>query len=185
MSRVGKDPIILPEGVTVELNLPYVVVKGPKGELRAELNALVSVVESTEESGRVLTVSVENTNDKNARSQWGTARSILANLVQGVHEGFSKSLEVIGVGYKANVQGKTLVVSAGYSHDVPLELPEGITASVENNVITVSGSDKQLVGQVASRIRKIRKPEPYKGKGIKYVDEVVRRKAGKTAKASE
>ena len=185
MSRVGKTPIVIPSGVEVDINLPVIKVKGPKGELSAKLNKLVSIELAEENDEKVLKVSIENTDDVTSKAQWGTARSVVANLVSGVSEGFSKSLEVVGVGYKASVKGNTLIVHAGYSHEVPYELPEGISASVEGNTITISGIDKQLVGHVASCVRKIRKPEPYKGKGIKYVDEVIRRKAGKTAKSAE
>lgn len=184
MSRVGKKPIVLPAGVEVTWNAPVVTVKGPKGTLSQSLHPSVSFRQETEDGSQVLLVEVSD-GFASAPAQWGTARAIVANMVEGVSEGFSTSLEVVGVGYKANVQGTTLMISAGYSHDVPFALPEGITAKVEGNTITLFGFDKQMLGQVAARIRKIRKPEPYKGKGIKYVGEHIRRKAGKAAKAGE
>jgi len=185
MSRVGKKLINLPSGVEVTFSSPNVTVKGPKGTLSTKLNNFVDMKQEEIDGVNVLSFSIENESNKEQRAQWGTARAVVANLVQGVNEGFKKSLEVVGVGYKASVNGSTLLVSAGYSHDVPFLLPEGIGASVEGNVITISGNDRQTVGQVAAEIRKIRKPEPYKGKGIKYVGEHIRRKAGKSAKAGE
>ena len=181
MSRVGKKPIIIPEGVDVSVEANNVTVKGPKGTLSRQINEVVTI---EQKDGEIL-ISVANEKDTNERAQWGTARAVIANLVKGVTEGFSKQLEVNGVGYKVNLSGRTIVLYVGYSHDVNFELPEGIDAAVEGNVITITGSNKDLVEEVAANIRSVRKPEPYKGKGIKYIDEVIRRKAGKAAKTGE
>ncbi len=183
MSRVGKKPINIPDKVEVSIDGQTVTVKGPKGELTQKINPLVSIALVEEDGTKAISVSVKNEEDKNERSQWGTARSVIANMVQGVSEGFQKQLEVNGVGYRVALSGKKLTLNVGFSHPVDIQLPEGVDGSVENNVITISGADRQLVGQVAAEIRKIRKPEPYKGKGIKYVDEVIRRKAGKATKS--
>ncbi len=180
MSRVGKKPIEIPSGVEVTIDNNNVSVKGPKGSLSQQINSVVSI----EVKDGAVEVQVKKENDKNERSQWGTARAVIANMIKGVVEGFEKKLEVNGVGYRASMSGNTLVLIVGYSHDVKFPMPEGITASVEGNVVTVTGIDKHLVGEVAANIRKVRKPEPYKGKGIKYIDEVIRRKAGKSQKAA-
>lgn len=182
MSRVGKKPILIPQGTEVVVTGSDVRVTGPKGTLSVNLNAVVQASVEDGEQGKVLQVTVQNETATFDRAQWGTARALLMNLVHGVNEGFTKRLEINGVGYRANVTGRTLNLIVGYSHPVPFELPEGIEATVEGNAITVMGINKELVGQTAARIRKVRKPEPYKGKGIKYVDEVIRRKAGKAAK---
>ncbi|MBI5621866.1 50S ribosomal protein L6 [Candidatus Falkowbacteria bacterium] len=180
MSRIGKQPIVIPAGVTVQLTEGQVTVTGPKGQLHCEVHPDVLLHLQDNQ----LTVSVKNPEDKTDRSLWGLFRKLIANMVEGVTTGFQKKLEINGVGYRAALQGATLVLNLGYSHPVTFALPEGISAVVEGNTITVSGADRQLVGQVAADIRKQRKPEPYKGKGIKYVDEVIRRKAGKAAKAA-
>lgn len=177
MSRIGKQTIEIPSGVTVTVADAIVTVAGPKGELSLELHPLVSVTQEE----NVLTVQVKNEEEKKDKALWGTFASIIKNMVQGVTEGFKKELEVNGVGYRVALQGKNLVLSVGYSHPVEFPLPEGISAEVEKNLITITGIDKQQVGQVAAEIRKVRKPEPYKGKGIKYVEEEIRRKVGKAA----
>jgi len=177
MSRIGKQPIVIPAGTEVSLVKGEVIVKGPKGELREKLNTMILV--SLEEG--IVNVTVANQEVKKERSLWGLGRTLVNNMIVGVNQGYVKKLEIEGVGYKANVVGSKLTVNAGYSHPVIYDLPEGITAEVTGNVITVSGINKYLVGETAAEIRKIRKPEPYKGKGIKYSDEVIRRKAGKTA----
>ena len=181
MSRVGKKPIQIPEGVEVKIDNNLVSVKGPKGTLFQQINSTVFL---EIKDGKELEVTVKNETDKNERSQWGTARAVIANMIKGVVEEFEKKLEVNGVGYRVSMSGKTVVLVVGYSHDVKFPLPEGINATVEGNVITITGSDKHLVGEIAANIRKVRKPEPYKGKGIKYIDEVIRRKAGKSQKAA-
>lgn len=174
MSRIGKVPVTIPDGVTVDIGNDTVTVKGPKGELSMPLLSETKLTQTDNE------ITVERANDeKLARAQHGLVRTLLSNMVQGVTQGFEKKLEVNGVGYKINLAGKNLKLSLGYSHDIDFELPEGVEASVDGNVITVSGIDKQQVGQVAAEIRALRKPEPYKGKGIKYADEYIVRKAGK------
>jgi large subunit ribosomal protein L6 len=178
MSRIGKQPIDVPTGVTVTIAEHTVSVKGPKGELSGAFPVQVAM----HEAGATLTVSVQNAEDKKQRALWGLWRSLVQNMIQGVTEGFVKQLELVGVGYKAEMKGKEIELNVGFSHPVLFSIPEGITAAVEKNSITISGIDKQLVGEVAANIRKVRKPEPYKGKGIKYTDEIVRRKAGKTVK---
>lgn len=181
MSRLGKLPINILEGVSVKIEGKKIIVKGPKGELSQDLSDLVMV----EIKEKEIIVSVKNEKNKKERAFWGLFRSLINNMVLGVTEGFEKKLEVNGVGYRIALSGKKLVLNVGYSHPVEFNLPEGISASVEGNVITIIGIDKQLVGEVSANIRKIRKPEPYKGKGIKYMDEVIRRKEGKTAGKGE
>ncbi len=178
MSRIGKQPIPVPEKVAVTLEGLSVTVKGPKGELSRTLPDGVSISQVDK------TIVVAPTSDKRkARERHGLCRSLLANMVEGVSKGFTKKLEIVGVGSRAQVKGKTLVVSAGYSHPVEVVPPAGITFTVENNTnVTVSGADKELVGNEAAKIRAIRPPEPYKGKGIKYEGERILRKAGKSGK---
>jgi len=181
MSRVGKIIRQIPNGVTLEIKGDEVVVKGPKGELKLKIHPLVNVCISGDE----VKVEVKNENKKEDRSLWGTFSSLIGGMIQGVSEGFSKQLEINGVGYKVSLKGADLNLEVGYSHPVEFKCPEGIKFEVEKNIITVSGADKQKVGEVAAQIRKVRPPEPYKGKGIKYTDEVIRRKAGKTAAKSD
>jgi|SRR3989344_3159622 len=177
MSRIGKQPIVIPEGVEVKQQDGTVIVKGPKGELSQKLHSNISI---EQKDGKVL-VLVKNKEEKSDQALWGLFRRLIFNMVSGVTAGFSKQLEVNGVGYRATVAGKTLNLQLGYSHPVNYKFPEGIEIIVEKNLITVSGADKQVVGQTAAEIRALRKPEPYKGKGIKYIDEVIRRKVGKAA----
>jgi large subunit ribosomal protein L6 len=179
MSRIGKQAITVPSGVEVTIDGPSVRVKGPKGQLEHSLVGDVAVVRD----GDVLTVNRADDSRSN-RSLHGLQRTLIANMVIGVSDGFSKELDIVGVGYRAAAQGSNAVeLSVGYSHTVKFEAPEGITFEVPAPTrIVVRGHDKQLVGQVAADIRKIRKPEPYKGKGIRYVGEHIRRKAGKSAK---
>lgn len=179
MSRIGNKAITLPAGVTVEVAAGnYVTVKGPKGELSFQFNSELEI--ATEGSECV----VKRPNDtKVMKMMHGTTRALLNNMIVGVSTGFKKQLDITGVGYRAQLQGNTLVVSAGYSHTVEKPVPAGLKVELPKNTqIIISGIDKQLVGQYAAEIREIRKPEPYKGKGIKYSDEHVRRKEGKTAK---
>ncbi|BAC12090.1 50S ribosomal protein L6 [Oceanobacillus iheyensis] len=178
MSRVGLKPVEIPEGVELKLDNNTVTVKGPKGELSRELHPDMKI--NIEDN--VLTV--ERPSDhKEHRALHGTTRSLINNMVIGVSKGFEKSLEIIGVGYRAQKQGDKTVINAGYSHPVELEAIDGIEIEVPKNTqITVKGIDKELVGAIAANIRAIRPPEPYKGKGIRYTDEYVRRKEGKTAK---
>lgn len=177
MSRIGKKIITIPAGVTAGVEKNQVFVKGPKGELRLDLHPRVTV---SFEKNEIVT-SVVNETNKQDRSLWGTFSSLMANMVKGVTEGFKKQLEINGVGYKANMKGPNLMLEVGFSHPVEVKPVAGVKFSVDKNIITVEGSDKQLVGEMSAAIRKVKKPEPYKGKGIKYIDEVVRRKAGKTA----
>lgn len=175
MSRIGKKPITIPSGVKIEVSGPEVTVTGPKGSLT---QALVPGIKLEIKEGE-LSVVAENESRK-ARSYQGLTRSLVANMVQGVSEGIKKVLEINGLGYKAELEGDTLVLNLGYSHPVRFALPDGISAAIEKNtIVTLSGIDKQQVGQVAANIRAIRKPEPYKGKGIRYANEKIRRKAGK------
>ena len=175
MSRIGNRIIEIPAGVTVECNDNVITVKGPKGELKQPLLRDISF---KMEEGKI---TLERANEE-AKAMHGTMNSLVQNMITGVTKGYEKGLEIVGVGYRFNVQGKKLVISAGYSHQVNLEIPEGITIeSVSNTEITVKGIDKVLVGEFAANIRKVRKPEPYKGKGIRYKDEHVRRKEGKKA----
>ena len=175
MSRVGKKEIVIPEGVEVHVSDAMVAVKGPKGELTAQLHEQVAV--ETKEQHIIVTPRQEN---QEARSLWGLTRSLINNLIVGVTEGFEKKLELNGVGYRAQLQGKTLKLSLGFSHDINFALPEGVEVAVPSPTeITVSGIDKQKVGQVAAEIRSYRTPEPYKGKGVRYEGEYVFRKEGK------
>ena len=179
MSRVGRTPIDIPSGVEVRIDGNQVKVKGPKGELSRSFPSVVSLKQEGEQ------LLVERASDeKFTRSMHGTARAVVNNMVVGVSQGFAKTLEVHGVGYRAEMKGKTLVLNVGYSHPVEIEPLEGIAFEVdERGNIKVSSHDKELVGEIAARIRKVRPPEPYKGKGIRYEGEYVRRKAGKAGKA--
>jgi large subunit ribosomal protein L6 len=177
MSRIGKKIRKLPAGVSLEIQNGEVVVKGPKGTLKQKLHPRVTVVNNAGEVS-VQVVNGENTRD---RSLWGTFSSIIENMIEGVSNGFKKQLEINGVGYKATMKGTTLSLEVGFTNSVEVKPLPGISFKVEKNVITVEGTDKQLVGEMAAIIRRVRKPEPYKGKGIKYIDEVIHRKAGKTA----
>lgn len=184
MSRVGRKPLALPSGVTATIDDRLVIVKGPKAELRLTLPVGIDVTQTTEGQETVLTVIPLSAEDLSIKALWGTMRALLANMVEGVSKGFQRQLEVNGVGYRVAVQGRNLALELGFSHPITFPLPEGITATVEKNVITLSGSDKFVLGEVAAHLRRLRKPEPYKGKGIKYMDEVIRRKAGKAAKTA-
>ena len=181
MSRLGKLPIILSDGVQAKIENNFIIVKGPKGELKQELNDLVKVEIFENE----IKVSVKNKKIKKERAFWGLYRSLINNMAIGVSNGFEKKLEVNGIGYRIALAGKKLTLNVGYSHSVDFEFPENISGAVKDNVIIISGIDKQMVGEVTASIRKIKKPEPYKGKGIKYIDEVIRRKEGKTASKGE
>ena len=179
MSRIGKKPIMLPSGVKAELSGSTLKVTGPKGSVIVPVHARTQIAISATE----ITVSVEHEDTKFERSLWGLTRSLIANAVTGVVSGFERKLEIIGVAYRASISGKLITLSLGFSHPVEVIVPDGLTATIEKNVITISGIDKQVVGEFAANIRGLKKPEPYKGKGIKYSDEVVRRKAGKVMKA--
>ena len=176
MSRIGKIPITLPKGVSVNITGNTVAVKGPKGRLEMAFNDYVRVAQDKEE------LRVERLrNDKKSRAFQGLYQRLISNMVTGVSEGFSKELEIVGLGYKAQKEGASLLLNLGYSHPISFEPPEGITIDVPSaNRVVVNGIDKQKVGQVAANIRGFRPPEPYKGKGVRYVGEYVRRKVGKT-----
>lgn len=176
MSRVGKYPVVIPEGVNASVNGNVVNIKGKLGEMNFTFDDSHVSVEIKE--GKI--VVTPHSESRTARTLWGTTRAQINSLVKGVSQGYSKSIELIGVGYKARMDGKNIVMSLGFSHDVPFEAPKGITFACESpTVLKISGIDKQLVGQVAAEIRKYRKPEPYKGKGIRIDNEYVRRKEGK------
>ena len=175
MSRIGKQPIVLPKGVEVKLGEDMVEVKGPKGTLQTPMSSLLNY----ELGEGVLTITRKD-DSRESNAQHGLRRTLVANCVEGVSKGFSKTLEVIGVGFKVAVKGNIVDLSVGFSHPVLIELPKGLEAKVEGNKLTISGIDKELVGEYAARIRRVRKPEPYKGKGIKYDNEIIRRKAGKS-----
>lgn len=175
MSRIGKLPVEVPEKVEVKVNGASVSVKGPNGQLEQTFTDNVKI----ELKGKEVYVTPVDESQA-ARSMWGTTRTLIHNMVHGVTQGFTKSLEFNGVGYKAKVSGQTLELNLGYSHPINYELPTGISAKVQKNVIDISGSNKELVGFVAAKVRSFRPPEPYKGKGIKYTDETIIRKAGKT-----
>lgn len=177
MSRLGKIPIKLSKGTQVKIENNFIIIKGPKGELKMKINDLVKIELKDEE----IVVRVDNPEEKKGKSLWGLYRSLINNMVVGVNQGFEKKLEINGVGYRASVRGRKIILNLGFSHPVEYNLPEGITADIKDNIITLGGIDKQLVGEVAAQIRKLKKPEPYKGKGIKYIDEVIRRKVGKAA----
>jgi len=179
MSRIGKAPIPVPSGVEVSIEDRHITVRGPKGTLERDIPGSITVRQDGDQ------LVVERPDDeRQTRAMHGLVRSLVNNMVVGVTQGFQKVLEIQGVGYRAQMEGKTLVLNVGFSHPVRVEPPEGITYSVEGtNRFTVAGIDKQLVGEMAARIRGIRPPEPYKGKGIRYEGEVIRRKAGKAGKA--
>ena len=178
MSRIGRNPITVPAGVEVKIDGQNVTVTGPKGTLERVINDGITVAQD----GNVLHVTRVN-DSKEMRALHGLNRALVNNMVVGVTDGFKKELEVNGVGYRVTKEGNKIVLSVGYSHTVTMEERDGITFEVPNpNKIVVMGTDKQAVGQVAAEVRKVRPPEPYKGKGIKYVDEVIRRKEGKTGK---
>lgn len=175
MSRIGNRIITVPEGVTVELNDNIVTVKGPKGELTQPM--LKDITMKQEENK----ITLERKNE-NAKAMHGTMNALITNMIKGVKDGYAKTLEIIGVGYRFNVQGQKLVISAGYSHPVEMEIPAGLTVEANGNTeITVKGIDKVLVGEFSAKIREVRQPEPYKGKGIRYKDEHIVRKEGKKA----
>ena len=175
MSRIGKQPIELPKGVEVKLGEDMVEVKGPKGTLQTPICSLLNYEIA---DGHLTITRKDDTRESNA--QHGLRRTLIANCVEGVTKGFSKTLEVIGVGFKVAVKGNIITLSVGYSHPVLLELPKGLEAKAEGTKLTISGIDKELVGEFAARVRRVREPEPYKGKGIKYDNEIIRRKAGKS-----
>jgi large subunit ribosomal protein L6 len=194
MSRIGKKPVILPAGVTAELNNGVLTVKGPKGTLTQEVHPKALITITTHDTGNEVNVDVAKKEDKREKALWGLFRSLVQNMVDGVTSGYTKHLDIVGVGFKAEVRGQTLVLNLGFSHPIDFQIPAGVEVKVEKDpakigilqyqtTVTLTGIDKQLVGQTAANIRELKKPEPYKGKGIKYGDEQIVRKAGKVVKA--
>lgn len=179
MSRIGNQTITIPEDVNFELDGSIIRVSGPKGELVRKLHPVVKV--NYDEENQRVTVDVEDKNSDRHRSMWGTFASHIANMIEGVTDGFKKELEINGVGYRVKMKGSDLELEVGFSEPVLYEIPDEIDAEVDGDNIIIKGADKELVGKVAAEIRSVRPPEPYKGKGIKYVDEEIRRKEGKTA----
>lgn len=179
MSRIGKRPIPIPDKVTVTLSGSTVSVKGPKGSLERTLPEKVTVAQ---EDNTIVVSPVDNS--RTARERYGLCRTLVANMVEGVAQGYTKHLEIVGVGYRAQVQGNKLTLNVGYSKPVEMEMPEGVTAAMgeKNTQVSISGIDKEVVGNTAAKVRAVRPPEPYKGKGIRYQGEYIRRKAGKTGK---
>ena len=176
MSRVGNKLINIPDGVSLENKDSHLMVKGPNGNLSVNLCEEISI----DIKDSIMTIT-RKTDDKTAKSMHGTTRQLISNAIEGVTNGFSKHLEIIGVGFNVKSQNNRLIFQLGFSHDIAFDLPEGIEAIAQKTSLEIKGSDKQLVGQVAAKIRSLKKPEPYKGKGIRYEDEYVRRKAGKAA----
>jgi len=174
MSRIGKKPILIPENVEVKVEKEKVSVKGPKGELTREIRPEIKV----EVENKQIKVSPAK-ETKQTGAFWGLTQALISNMVEGVAKGFEKKLEIQGIGFRAELAGEELILNVGFSHPVKMKIPEGINILIEKNIITVSGINKELVGQVAANIRKVKKPEPYKGKGIRYLGEQVRRKVGK------
>jgi large subunit ribosomal protein L6 len=179
MSRIGKKPIPVPDGVKVQVDGNVVRAEGPKGKLTQPLSTgMVAKLD-----GKILTIT-RGDDSRTARALHGLTRSLVANMVAGVKDGYERKLDIVGIGYRAQMQGKNIQLALGYSHPVIFPLPEGITAEIEKQVsVTLKGADKALLGQTAAKFRSLRKPDPYKGKGIKYADEVIRRKVGKKAGA--
>lgn len=180
MSRIGKKPIEIPKDVDVKVENNTVIVKGPRGELQRDVPLEIKI----EIKDNEILVSPEK-ETKRSKAFWGLFRALIFNMVEGVVNGYEKKLEIHGVGYRANLEGEDLILLVGFSHSVKIDKVEGITFLVEKSIITVSGIDKELVGQIAAKIRKVRPPEPYKGKGIRYLGEEVRRKTGKKAATTE
>lgn len=177
MSRLGKKPISIPAGVEAKIDQNQIIVKGPKGETRQTIHP--SVVINFENNA--LAISVKEPEKKEQKALWGTFVRLIKNMIDGVTKGFEKKLQLVGIGFRAQASGEKLILNIGFSHPVEYNIPKGIKASVEKDIITISGIDKQLVGEAAAQVRRLKKPEPYKGVGIRYIDEVVRRKAGKKA----
>lgn len=180
MSRLGKLPIVIPTGVTVTISAGQVKVKGPKGEMVQTVPMAVAIAQKDNQ----IVITIDDIQSKTKKALWGLTRQLVNNAVLGVTQGFKKQLEINGVGFRAQIEGKDLLLNIGYSHPVKFIVPSGIIVKVEKNLIIIEGFDKQLVGEVAANIRGLKLPEPYKGKGIKYFDEVIRRKAGKLAKTT-
>lgn len=176
MSRVGKRPILIPEGVEVKTEDRKITIKGPKGELSYEIHSEIEV----QVEGEKISI-LPPQKAKKTKALWGLTRTLIANMIEGVTRGYEKKLAIEGLGYRASLEEKDLAIQVGFTHPVKIKAPEGINFSVEKNIITVSGINKELVGQISAKIRKIRPPEPYKGKGIRYLGEIIKRKVGKRA----
>ena len=181
MSRIGRKPLVIPKGVTVSINSDMVSTKGPKGTLTLKRHKDIDIKQSKDDDKRDVIVFERRGNLGPQRAAHGLMRALVGNMLTGVTEGFTRTLEINGVGYKAEVKGTKMVLSLGFSHPIEYDLPEGISAKVEKNVVTLSGIDRQALGAATAKIRSFRPPEPYKGKGIKYAKEIILRKAGKTA----
>ncbi len=180
MSRIGKKPILIPDNVEVKIEDGKVIVKGPKGEISQKIRPELKIlIEDKKIQVMLQKQKVSSRIPKLTKALWGLTRALIYNMVEGVKNGFEKKLEIQGVGYKAQGEGSNLTLNVGFSHSVVLKVPEGIMVAVEKNIITISGINKEAVGQFAAIIRKVKPPEPYKGKGIRYVGEKVRRKVGK------
>nr|QCI04244.1 ribosomal protein L6 [Anotrichium furcellatum] len=178
MSRIGKKEIIVPQNVNIKINGCNIQIKGSKGELSYQISPNINIVLNNN-----IIQLTKNNNNKKTQALYGLSRSIIANMILGVSQGFEKKLSIQGVGYRSQIEGDNLILNVGYSHPVIIKPPKGISIKVENNTnISIIGSSKELVGQIAAQIRSIRPPEPYKGKGIKYIDEYIRRKVGKAGK---
>ena len=177
MSRLGKKPIVIPSGVQVKLEAGVINIKGPKGELSLTIHPMVLITSGADG----LTIAVKNAVDKKQRALWGTFVRLIRNMIIGVTAGFEKKLQLVGIGFRAQVSGEKLILNIGFSHPVEYQIPAGAKILVEKNIITITSVDKQLTGEVAAQIRRLKKPEPYKGVGIRYFGEVVRKKAGKKA----
>jgi large subunit ribosomal protein L6 len=180
MSRIGKKPIVIPNGVEIKIDQALITVKGPKGEISVKVHPHVLLANENNE----IKVTVKYPEIKADKALWGLYGSLIKNMVIGVTSGFNKKLEINGVGFKAQVSGEKIVLNLGFSHQVEFDIPKGIKVEIDKNIISITGVDKQLVGETAARIRNLKPPEPYKGKGIKYVDETIIKKAGKAAKAA-
>ena len=181
MSRIGRKPIEIPKGVTVSITKDAVSVKGPKGSLNLARHKAVEIKQTKDEGKKDVIVFERNGNLGPQRAAHGLMRALVGNMLKGVTDGFSKSLEINGVGYKAEIKGQKITLSLGFSHPIEYTLPEGVSAKTDKNLLILSGIDRQALGAAAAEIRGFRPPEPYKGKGIKYVEETILRKAGKTA----
>jgi len=179
MSRIGKKPVQVPGNVKISLSGATVTIEGPKGTLSFEHRPEVSVTWDEGEKSVTVSIDEKDMNNKPVRAYWGTTRAIIANMIKGVVDGYEKKLEVVGVGWTAAVQGQKLALKIGYANTVEVPIPTGVNVSVERQTITVNGTDKQAIGQFAAVVRSKRKPEPYNGKGIKYTDEVIKKKQGK------
>jgi large subunit ribosomal protein L6 len=180
MSRIGKKPITIPAGVEVKIEATEIIVKGPKGELKQKIHPLVKI----EKKDNQILLNIVNPDEKKQKALWGLFGSLVKNMIEGVQHGYEKKLEVVGVGYRVALKGDKILLNLGFSHQVEFEVPKGITPVVEKNIISLSGIDKQLVGETAARIRRIKKPEPYLGKGIRYFGEIIKKKVGKAAKSA-